>query len=133
MEPPADETNLPEPLVDVLVVDDSDTFRNLLRELVLATPGLAYAGEASSGEAALEAVEGLAPRFVIMDKRMPGIGGIAAARELSVRFPEIVVVLVSVERPEPEDLEASGAAAFLPKQRLSTRTLRALWDDYGPT
>ena len=131
MEPPADENNLPEPLVDVLVVDDSDTFRDLLRELVLATPGMRYAGGASSGEAGLGAAERLAPRLVIMDKRMPGMGGVAAARELSIRFPEIVVVLVSVEHLEPDDLEASAAAAFVPKQRLSPRTLRALWDEHG--
>jgi two-component system invasion response regulator UvrY len=88
-------------------------------------------GEAASGEAAVDGVQELSPRMVIMDKRMPGIGGIEAARLIHARCPEIVVVLVSVEDPALGVLEASGAAAFLPKSRLSPRALMDLWRIYG--
>ena len=88
-------------------------------------------GEAASGEGAVDAVEKLAPRLVIMDKRMPDIGGIEAARRVRGRRPEIVVVLVSVEAPDPEVLEASGAAAFLHKRQLSPRALAELWRTHG--
>jgi two-component system invasion response regulator UvrY len=130
VEPPPDETSFPEPVVDVLVVDDSDTFRELLREVVLATPGMACVGEAASGEAALAEVERLAPAMVVMDKRMPGLGGIEAARQLSAGHPEIVVVLVSVEEPEQALLDRSRAAAFLHKQKLNSRVLRELWEEH---
>jgi DNA-binding NarL/FixJ family response regulator len=89
-------------------------------------------GEAVSGEAAVDAVEELSPRMVIMDKRMPGIGGVEAARLIRARRPEVVVVLVSVETPEPEVLEASGAAAFLHKRKLSPRALTEVWRTYRP-
>jgi hypothetical protein len=42
-----------------------------------------------------------------------------------------VVVLVSVEAPDDEILQASGAAAFLSKRQLSPRSLRELWQTYG--
>jgi two-component system, NarL family, invasion response regulator UvrY len=113
--------------VAVLIVDDQPTFRKALRDLVNATPGFQLAGEAESGEAALEAVEELAPRMVIMDKRMPGIGGVEATRRITARHPEVVVLLVSVEVPELELLHASGAAAFLRKQQLTTRALIDVW------
>jgi two-component system, NarL family, invasion response regulator UvrY len=115
----------------VLVVDDQGLFRDVLRDVVLATPGMTVVGEAASGEAAVDAVEELSPRMVIIDKRMPGIGGIEAARLISARSPEIVVVVVSVEEPEREVLEESGAVAFLHKRQLSPRALADVWRTYG--
>jgi DNA-binding NarL/FixJ family response regulator len=117
--------------VEVLIVDDQATFRKALRDLVTATPGLTLAGEADSGEAALEAVESLGPRMVIMDKRMPGIGGVEATRRIVARHPETVVLLVSVEVPEIELMQGCGAAAFLRKQQLSTHTLTEVWQAHG--
>ena len=117
--------------VEVLVVDDQPTFRSTLRDLVTATPGLVLVGDVDSGEAALEAVESLAPRMVIMDKRMPGIGGVEATRQIVGRHPETVVLLVSVEIPELELMRDCGAAAFLRKQQLSPRALAAVWEEHG--
>jgi len=115
----------------VLVVDDQEVFRAAMRDVVLATPRMTVVGEAASGEAAVNAVEDLSPRMVIMDKRMPGIGGIEAASLILNRHPEIVVVLVSVEVPETHGLTASGAAAFLHKRQLSPRALLDVWRAYG--
>ena len=115
----------------MLIVDDQDLFRAVMRDVVLVTPGMALAGEATSGEAAIDAVDELSPRLVVMDKRMPGIGGIEAARRIRERRPDVVVVLVSVEEPSPEALEESGGAAFLNKRELSPRALTALWDVHG--
>jgi DNA-binding NarL/FixJ family response regulator len=117
--------------VGVLIVDDQATFRTALRDLVTATPDMELVGEAESGEAALEAVEALAPRMVIMDKRMPGIGGVEATRRISSRHPEIVVLLVSVELPELQLMSACGAAACLRKQQLSTRALIDVWQAHS--
>jgi DNA-binding NarL/FixJ family response regulator len=115
----------------VLVVDDQELFRKTLRDLVCATPELALVGEAESGEAALDAVEMLSPRMVIMDKRMPGIGGVEATRVLNARHPDIVVLLVSVEVPESELMRSCGAAGFLRKQQLSPRVLTEFWLAHG--
>jgi two-component system invasion response regulator UvrY len=117
--------------VEVLVVDDQDVFRKALRDLVCATPELMLVGEADSGEAALDAVEALSPRMVIMDKRMPGMGGIEATRILIARHPDLVVLLASVELPEPELMRSCGAAAFLRKQELTPRALREAWAAHG--
>ena len=123
-------TNASRP-VGVLIVDDQPTFRKALRDLVAATPGLTLAGEADSGEAALDAVESRAPRMGIMDKRMPGIGGVEATRRIVDRHPEVVVLLVSVEVPDLELMNGCGAAAFVRKQQLSPRSLSAVWEAHG--
>jgi two-component system, NarL family, invasion response regulator UvrY len=117
--------------VSVLVVDDHAYFREVLRDVVAATPGMTLAGEAATGEEAVDAVAALAPRLVIMDKRMQGIGGVEAARRITAQHPGIVVVLVSVEEPRDSVLAASGAAAFLHKRKLSPAALTELWEKYG--
>ena len=117
--------------VEVLVVDDNDMFREALRDLVGAVPEFALVGEAESGEAALEAAEALSPRMLIMDKRMPGMGGVEATRVLTARHPELVVLLVSLEVPDSELMRSCGAAAFLRKQQLTPRALREVWHAHG--
>jgi len=117
--------------VGVLVVDDQEIFRQTLCDLVAATEGLRLVGEAVSGEEALEAVERLSPAIVIMDVRMPGMGGVEATRRLTERHEELLVLLVSVEPGDPALLRRSGAAGFIRKQELSPRTLRAAVQAHG--
>ena len=117
--------------VSVLVVDDQNVFRDVLAEVVRATPGMSLAGAMASGEEALGAAEELVPALVLMDKRMPGMGGIVAGRALVDRHPGIVVVLVSVEEVDAATLTESGAAAYLPKRELSPAALRAVWEVHG--
>lgn len=112
-------------------MDDQQRWRELLRDVVSATPGLTVVGEARSGEASLEAVERLAPRLVVMDLRMPGMGGIEATRRLKASHPDIVVVLVSVDGKDADGLDTCGAAAFLRKERLSPQGLGATWQEHG--
>jgi DNA-binding NarL/FixJ family response regulator len=110
----------------VLVVDDQATYRAAMREIVEATPGLELMGEAESGEAAVAAAAELSPQVVLMDKRMPGMGGLAACRAITDRDRDVIVVLCSVEDPHPGAAEANGAAAMIRKQDLSRERLREI-------
>jgi DNA-binding NarL/FixJ family response regulator len=116
--------------VKTLIVDDQEPFLDALRRLIAAVPGFVLAGEASSGEDALAMVDEVAPQLVLMDVRMPGMGGVRAARSLSERHPEIMVVLISVHGLEelPDALvDGEGPARFVHKQNLRPRMLRELW------
>lgn len=121
-----------EDTVTVLLVDDQESFRSALRDLVDATKGFRLAGEATSGEAALEAADRLSPRMVIIDKRMPGMGGIEAVRRLAARHPQIVTLLVSIESPDPEHARGGAATAVARKQELSPAMLRHVWQTHAP-
>lgn len=113
--------------VPVLVVDDQASFRAVMRDVVEATPGFHLVGEADSGPAAVEAVGRLRPQLVIMDKRMPGMSGLHASREITSSHPEVVVLLCSVEDAEPELAREYGAAAMTNKAHLSTRVVTEVW------
>ena len=117
--------------IGVLIVDDHDAFRLALGELVRACREFALVGEVTSGEAALEAVEELAPQLVIMDLRMGGIGGLEAMRRLAGRRPDVPVLLVSLNDPAPGALDGWPTAAFMRKQALNPRTLRAAWHEHA--
>jgi CheY-like chemotaxis protein len=113
--------------VRVLIVDDHPRNRALLAEVVEATAGFTAVGTAASGEEALGRL-GHAD-LVLMDVRMPGGGGVAAARAMARLPGSPHVILVSGDdRPEiAADPAAHGAVAFLRKELMSTGLLRRTW------
>jgi DNA-binding NarL/FixJ family response regulator len=116
--------------VTILAVDDHEAFRDVVRDLIAAAPGFLLVGEASCGEEATRAVDLLSPQLVLMDVKMPGIGGIAAAREIISRHPEVAVVLISLDdlSLHPEVVALGNAVAFACKQDLRPQKLRELWE-----
>ena len=80
-------------------------------------------------EEALELVDEVQPELVLVDVRMPGLGGVETARALSVRDPDLVVVLVSLDDP-PTDPGAE-AIPFVRKQDFGPGLLRELWEAHG--
>jgi DNA-binding NarL/FixJ family response regulator len=118
-----------------MVVDDQEIFRSVLRELVAATEGFVLAGEATSGESALAAMDGeRGPDLVVIDALMEGMGGIAAAGEMVRRDPDQVVLLVSVLDVNDPEAIAGGREriAFVPKHDLRPQVLRDVWEIHKP-
>jgi len=79
---------------------------------VLDEEGLAVSGTATSGEAAVEMVRGLPPDVVLMDLRMPGMGGVEATRRIKELNPSIQVVILTVYDEEDLERSAEQAGAF---------------------
>jgi DNA-binding NarL/FixJ family response regulator len=118
--------------VRILAVDDHDAFRDVLRDLIAAVPGFLLVGEACSGEEATRAVDLLSPQLVLMDVTMPGIGGIAAARQITSSHPDVTVVLISIDDPSlhPEVVALGAAVTCARKQDLRPQKLRDLWESH---
>jgi len=117
----------------VLIVDDLPAFRRTLRDVVAVCERFELAGEAASGEEAISVVERQPVDLVLMDVKMPGIGGIAAADHLRRRHPDVVVVLLSVNPAHalPAGLLTCGAE-FCHKDRFGPEMLDSLWRDRCP-
>jgi two-component system, NarL family, invasion response regulator UvrY len=113
----------------VMTVDDQEVFRAAARAVVEATPGFESAGEPSSGEEALEVVDEAKPELVLVDVRMPGLGGVETARALRDRDPELVIVLVSLD--DPPTGPGAEAIPFARKQDFGPGLLRDLWAVHG--
>jgi DNA-binding NarL/FixJ family response regulator len=120
------------PVACVIAVDDHPTFRAVLREVVGATGELVVIGEADCGESAVELVLELEPDMVLMDVRMPGIGGIDATRRIKELRPSTIVVLVSTTHPEALGRGAeSNADDFVWKNDLRPTLLEEIWRRHG--
>ncbi len=116
--------------VRVLVVDDHAFFRGVMCELVAATPGFSVVAQAACGEEALSAAAAGAPDFVLMDIRMPNLGGLEAAERLLERRPELVMLLVTAREPPvslPPGL-AGHAVSVTRKRDLRGALLRETWN-----
>jgi DNA-binding NarL/FixJ family response regulator len=90
----------------VLVCDDSALVRETLHRTLVTVPGVTRVVDASSGEEALARWPVERPSLVLMDVRMPGIGGVEATRRLLSRHPDAVVVMVTLA----EDAEGVARA-----------------------
>jgi two-component system, NarL family, invasion response regulator UvrY len=113
----------------LLTVDDQRTFLALLRDLVRETDQLEVVGEAESGERAIELARQLQADMVLIDVRLPGMGGIEAATRIKESRPSTVVVLISTTHPDelPEAADHCGAIAVLWKNELEPRVLDEIW------
>ncbi len=104
-------------MATVLVCDDSALVRETLHRVLVTVPGVTRVVDAPSGEDALARWSVERPSLVLMDVRMPGIGGVEATRRLLSRHPEAVVLMLTVA----EDAEgvaravASGARGYVVK------------------
>ncbi len=115
----------------VIAVDDRPTFLDAVSKVVHATPGMVMIGEATCGEHAVELVEAMRPDLVVMDVRMPGIGGVAATRKIKAAHPSTIVALVSTCGPE-ELPGVSEADAVICKQDLRPSVLEEIWKRHRP-
>jgi len=119
--------------VTVLVVDDSPAYLGALRDVVDAAGGFVLVGEARTGEEAVEVAARTDPDLVLMDVRLPGVGGVEAGARISASGSKSVIMLLSSADEETMPGRSSGvAAAMLDKRRLSPGTLADLWRQHRP-
>jgi DNA-binding NarL/FixJ family response regulator len=79
----------------VLLVDDESLVRRILKEILANYPDMELVGEAATGYEAIGAVERFQPDIVVMDIRMPGLDGIAAARQIRDKYPHVKIIGLS--------------------------------------
>jgi DNA-binding NarL/FixJ family response regulator len=115
-------------LIRVLVVDDHELVRSGITRMLADNPDIEAIGQASSGEDAIEFVRKDRPDIVLMDIRMPGIGGLEATRRIlriddSIR---VIVVTACADDPYPARVMQSGATAYITKGADIQEMVRAI-------
>lgn len=112
----------------VLLVDDHNIVRLGLMTLINDQPNLEVVGEAGTAAEAVRAAERLKPDVVLMDIRMPGEGGIEATRQITARWPNIKVVMLTSYADDELVVRAirAGAAGYVLKQVDNKELLRAI-------
>jgi len=102
----------------ILLVDDHEVVRLGLKALLERHPQFDVVAEASTARAAIEMVNNTQPDVVVMDIRLPGSSGIEACEEITRRFPDTKVIMLT-SYAEDEMLFSSiraGASGYVLKQ-----------------
>jgi two-component system response regulator DevR len=112
----------------ILLVDDHEIVRLGLKALLERHPQFEIIGEAASARDALEKVADHHPDVVIMDIRLPGTSGIEACEEITSRFPETRVLMLTSYAEDEMLFSAirAGASGYVLKQIGGDELVRAL-------
>jgi DNA-binding NarL/FixJ family response regulator len=112
----------------LLLVDDQALFREGLRTLLGLQADFEIAGEAANGEEAVAFVRRQAPDVVLMDLRMPVLGGVEATRRIVAEAPGCRVIVLTTFEEDEEVFAAlrAGAAGYLLKASPSGKLCEAI-------
>jgi DNA-binding NarL/FixJ family response regulator len=86
--------------IRILLVDDHSFIRRALRISLADETSLEIVGEAANGQLAIEQVELLKPDVVLMDIQMPHLDGVEATKQICDRFPNVKVLILTVDETE---------------------------------
>jgi response regulator NasT len=112
--------------VRVVIAEDEAIIRLDLKE-ILEEEGYEVVGETGRGDEAVQLVKDLAPDLAILDIKMPGMDGLAAAREISGERRAAVLILTAFsQRDLIEQARDSGALAYLVKPFQKSELIPAI-------
>jgi DNA-binding NarL/FixJ family response regulator len=116
-----------EPLT-VVIADDHQFFRDGVRALLDAQPGMECIGEAATGEEAVRLSTEVQPDVVLMDVQMPGMSGVEATRQIVSSSPQIRVLVVTMFEDDHLVFAAmrAGARGYLLKGARHEDMVRAI-------
>jgi two-component system NarL family response regulator len=119
--------------IQVMLVDDHPAFRAGLAALIENQPDLNVVGEAGDGMEALQLYRKQKPDVVLMDLRLPGIGGVEATMLICKEFPEARIIILTTFDTDEDIYRAlqSGAKSYLLKDTPNVElanAIRAVFD-----
>ena len=112
----------------IILVDDHEVVRLGLKSLLERHPQFEVISEAGSAKEALEQVERLLPDVVLMDIRLPGTSGIEACEEITKKFPDIRVIMLTSYAEDDMLFSAirAGASGYVLKQIGAEDLMKAI-------
>jgi RNA polymerase sigma factor (sigma-70 family) len=115
-------------LIRVLLVDDQQIVRQGLATILRYTPGLEVVGEAGDGQEAIDLAQDLRPDVVLMDIKMPRLGGIPATRQICTQLPGTHVIILTTYDTDDLVFEGikAGARGYLLKDTTGEKLVEAI-------
>jgi DNA-binding NarL/FixJ family response regulator len=119
--------------IRILIADDHAVVREGLARMIADQPDMRVVAETADGEAAIAAAVSCEPHVILLDMRMPGLGGVAAIRRMREQCPRTRVLVLSMYE-DPHYVRAAlaaGAHAYLGKRTGSAELLGAIRHLHG--
>lgn len=114
--------------IQVLIVDDHVLVRQVLRLILEGYPDIHVVGEAHDGIEALFFVEESPPCVVVMDINMPGMDGVQASTQILSRYPNTIIIGLSVNVGSENEnaMKRAGALQVIPKEAAAEELYEAI-------
>src|SRR5262249_32754068 len=121
------------PTVRILIADDHPAVRAGLAAVIVAERDLAVVAQAENGEQAVTLYREHQPDVVLMDLRMPVLGGVEAIQRIPAEFPEARVLALTTYQGDADVRKAldAGARGYLLKHMLMTEIIPAIRAVHG--
>ena len=115
-------------MIRILIVDHFEHIRGMLRALLEAEEGWQVCGEAADGQAAIDQCVLLQPTLVVLDIHMPVRNGLETAREIMLLFPQMLILILTMDGAPNFALAAvaCGAQGLMVKARASEELVPAV-------
>ena len=115
-------------LIKIAIVEDQHEIREGLRFLIHSTEGYQCTGSFEAMEEALPALGGNLPDIVLTDIGLPGMSGIEGMRLMKERWPEVVIVALTVYDDDERIFDAlcAGASGYLLKKTSPAQLLESI-------
>ena len=115
-------------MIRVLIVDDQEPMRRMVKKLLDGQKDFSVVAEACSGDEALRIVDDIAPDLVLMDVQMPGMNGFETAAKMLECLPGLRVALASMDgnAEYPRMALELGAIGFVKKSDLTADALNRM-------
>jgi two-component system invasion response regulator UvrY len=119
--------------IHILLVDDHDIVRTGIRRLLSDIPDIRIIAESANGEDAIKVAREKRPDVVLMDVRMPGIGGLEATKKMLHHNPRLRIIVLTVCEGDifPEKLLQMGVAGYLTKGASLDEMVKAIRAVHG--
>lgn len=117
----------------ILIADDHEMMRRVLRNLINSHAGWQVCAEAKNGSEAVAQVQEQHPDLVVLDLAMPVMDGMRAAREIKKATPEMRMIMFTLHAsPEIEEqAKSAGIRQVVSKAQNGTRLLTAIEQELG--
>lgn len=115
-------------MINVILVDDHDVVRSGVKKILNEVSGIKVVGEARSGEEAVQLTRKLHPHVIVMDVKMPGIGGFEATRKLLRQDPDLKILVLTASNNDvyPAQLLKIGASGYITKGSNADEMVQAI-------
>jgi two-component system, NarL family, response regulator NreC len=116
------------PKTRIVIADDHPVVRHGVRSLLQTDPDFTVIAEASDGLETVQLVEKHQPEVLVVDLMIPGLSGLEVTRQVKLRTPSTLVVILSMHANEPYVLEAlkNGASGYVLKDSSGTDLVQAI-------
>ncbi|MDG2348988.1 MAG: UvrY/SirA/GacA family response regulator transcription factor [Gammaproteobacteria bacterium] len=120
-------------MIKVFIVDDQNLIRTGIKKLLSDIPGIKVIGEAADGENAIKMLKDHEPHIVLMDIKMPGMGGLEATKKILRTYSEVKIIALTVCEDDlfPSRLLQAGAYGYLTKGASVPEMVKAIRSVYA--